>query len=360
MPATVNEELRARAILHAHLIERLKASEVRRILSMLNSELYPELLAEIEKRLARIAARGHDVTLSSTARLRELRDAVDDVIAEGMGQAYSAAKAGLLDAAPVEAQAQAAILDRSVPFEFEFKLPSTATLRSAALSRPFQGKLLKDWYGELEASTQARVRETLTQGLVRGEDVDTIVRGLRGTRANGYADGVLEGSRREVAAVVRAAVQHVSAHARESTYDANRDLIKGVQWVSTLDARTTAICMSLDGKVYGVDEGPRPPAHFGCRSTTVPVMKSLSEVLGIPGIKDVEPGSRSSMNGQVAGTQTYGEWLRDQPVEVQNEALGVGRARLFRRGEIDVRGLVDANLRPLTLDEIRRKLGLAA
>lgn len=121
-----------------------------------------------------------------------------------------------------------------------------------------------------------------------------------------------------------------------------------------LIAHNTAICRSLDGKVFAVGKGPRPPAHWNCRSTTSPVLKSLKE-LGIS-TKDVPEGTRASMNGQVPKSVTYYQWLKSQPYETQVEALGRTRANLFRSGAIRGDQFEDDRGRPLTIEEL---LGLA-
>src|SRR6185295_19097323 len=46
--------------------------------------------------------------------------------------------------------------------------------------------------------------------------------------------------------------------------------------------------------------------------------------------------TRASMDGQVAATMTYPEWLAAQPPEVQDEALGPVRAELFRTGALSI------------------------
>ena len=356
----VNDDLRARAVAHAHLIERLKAGEVRRILGMLNRNLYPELVQEIEARLARITERGFDAGQWTTKRMRELAEAIDMILAAQIGKAGTSLARALSKASVVEAQAAVGTLESATPgvLEIEFTIPSPELLKSVVTSRPFQGRVLKDWWATVEGVTRQRVRDTIAKGIVEGLPTPKIVQRLVGTKAAGFTDGVLDQSRRAVTAVVRTAVNHTMTHAREATFEANADVIKGVQWVSTLDTRTTETCMALDGKVFEVGEGPRPPAHYGCRSTTTPVLKSWRE-LGI-NAKELTPGSRASMDGQVPDTQTYGDWLKSQPLEVQEEALGAEKARLFRSGSLTVDQLVSANLTPLTLEQLRRRLGLAA
>jgi hypothetical protein len=80
------------------------------------------------------------------------------------------------------------------------------------------------------------------------------------------------------------------------------------------------------------------------------VLKSWKE-LGIK-LKDAPPGTRASMNGQVAARTTYPEWLRKQPIAVQEEALGVGRAALFRRGVVPIERFVDRRYNPLNLRQL--------
>ena len=241
-------------------------------------------------------------------------------------------------------------MGRILPFEFNFATPSPTLLRSIVTSQPMQGRFLRDWFDGLATGTQDAVTRQINIGLATGEGTDQIVRRLRGTQRARFQDGVLQTSRRQAATVVRTAVNHVSNMAREATYSANDDVIDGIQWVSTLDARTSDICASLDGQVFGIAEGPRPPAHHQCRSTTVPVLKSFRQ-LGIP-IDEIPPGTRASIDGQVSAKVTYGEWLRRQPVEVQNEVLGKGRAAVFRRGNVPIERFIDQTLRPLTLREL--------
>lgn len=63
------------------------------------------------------------------------------------------------------------------------------------------------------------------------------------------------------------------------------------------------------------------------------------------------------MDGQVPATDSYGDWLRKQPPEVQNDALGPSRAKMFRTGAIDVERFTDTRGNHLTLDELRRREG---
>lgn len=68
-------------------------------------------------------------------------------------------------------------------------------------------------------------------------------------------------------AMQRTVIQHVAAAANMKTSAA---AFAQYLWVSVLDERTTEICISRSGNVYTYGDGPEPPAHIGCRSSTVP------------------------------------------------------------------------------------------
>jgi len=352
-PLTANEDLLDRAILRAVFLERLKASDVRKLMVLLNDQVFPDLLERIRKVLERVASRGPDVGLHSQKQLQDLAASIRDIIQAGTGDAYAALKDSLGDIALSESNWQIAALSQASDapaLGLDFTAPAPSVLRSIVTSRPFQGALLRDWFKGLTRSTQDKVKAAINIGLVEGQSVDEIVARLRGTRAAKFADGVLQGTRRDVESVVRTAINHVSTQARQETLSANADLLRGVQWRSTLDLRTTEICISLDGEEFPIDEGPRPPAHWNCRSKVVPVLKSWQE-LGIDR-QQASASTRASMDGQVPSDLTYGDWLKRQSAARQDQVLGKGKAQLFRDGEISVDQFVDDRGHVLTLQEL--------
>jgi len=353
---SANEALQNTGILHAVFLERLKTSEVNHILSFLNDKVFPDITRTIEKRLARIASRGFDRGPWTTQQYKDMLKATNGLIRGGMSQAGEQLRTRLGDIGVYESQFQTknlqSIINQGtgtgvIP---DITTPSAATLRSIMTSRPFEGRFLKDWWGGLAKGTQEQVASAINIGVVTGEPTDVIVRRIVGTRAQGYVDGVLNTARRHAQTIVRTAVNHVTTHAREITYRENKKVIKAVRYLATLDNRTTDICIALDGQVFKVGQGPRPPMHHQCRSTTIPVLKSWKE-MGIK-LKEAKAGTRASMNGQVPAKMSYGEWLKNQPRSIQNEVLGRRRADLFRRGNVPVKRFVDNRFRSLSLKEL--------
>jgi len=355
---TVNEALRDRAIVHALYLERVKSHTVAKILGFLESEVWPDLYGKLDSRLHSISASGgFDRSVATTQRGRDLRDGIRAIVQAGEKKATALLKDELSDVAVAQAKWEQAAVARTVPVDIDFTLPAPATLRAIIESRPMAGRLLKDAMKDLSAATVRRVEVEINKGIVLGETTPQIVSRIRGTRANAYADGVMETTRREAEAIVRTAVGHTSNHASEITYEENADLLKGVAWLATLDTATCPACGALDGKVFDVGEGERPPLHFNCRCTTTPVLKSFRE-LGLP-FKELSESTRESMNGQVPASVRYPDWIEGQPAAVQDEALGPARAKLLRAGKAVVGDFVDARRgRVLSVRQVTKALGI--
>ena len=157
--------------------------------------------------------------------------------------------------------------------------------------------------------------------------------------------------------IARTVQTAVSAEIRETTFDENDDVVKGYEWVSVLDTRTSDICKALDGVKYDLDDPKRrkPPAHPNCRSTITPVLKSWKE-LGLD-FDELEDSTRRDMNGKAVSSElNYGEWLKTQPASVQDEALGKAKADLFRKNDLDMKDFVNRIGEPLTVEQVKEKL----
>lgn len=340
---TINEDIQEASIRHMVWLERYKASEVKRIISLLN-RVDADLVEQIAARMARIEQRGYDLGKTTTERLEALLSFVREHRKDASAALYDASKGALVDFAKYESDFQARIIENASGVTFA--KPALSQLRAAAVSQPFQGRLLKQWYSDLGVDTAKKVSDAVKIGIVEGQTTDQIVRRIRGTRARQYKDGILEISRNQAQAIVRTAITHTAQRAKDELYKQNADVLQGVKWVSTLDGRTSAICRTRDGKIYPIDSGPRPPAHFNCRSS----------VVGYLGPSSI-PGTRASAVGPVPDDVDYGTWLKRQSAEIQNEALGVKRAQLFRKGGLEIDRFSDATGKEYTLDELRAREG---
>lgn len=327
-------------------LERYKTKEAKRILRLLE-QADDDLVSQIAARMAKIEKRGYDLGVATTERLNQLLDEIRLERKEIMRILYAESKDELVLFSEYEAEFNKnMIVNSAKPYGAEISMvaPAASQLKAAVTSMPFQGRFLKEWYNDLGADTARRISDALRIGIAEGQTTDQIVRRIRGTKARGYSDGVMSIGKRNAEAIVRTAINHVSSRAADELYAANSDIIAGVKWVSVLDSRTSAPCRANDGKIFPVKSGPRPPLHFSCRSRVIPY-------LGPTSVK----GVRASKTGPVADDVTYGDWLKSQPVAVQNEVLGAAKAKLFRKGNLPLDRFVDNSGKEYTLAELRSR-----
>lgn len=363
MPA-VNTVLQDEAINHAHDLHRYAVGVIQRMQAVLN-RADASLMAKLTEALMQIEQSSFTV-----ARLETLLASVRALNAQAYDAVMQALQPEMAGLAKVEAAAQKSQLVDAVPAQVAVRFPiagvTAEQVYAAALSRPFQGRLLKDWGASLEASRMQMIRNTVRAGFVEGQTTAEIIQKIRGTRALRYADGLLNRPRQELAAVVQTALSHTAQTARQATYDANADLVKAVQWVSTLDTRTSPMCRIRDGLKYTADthkpighsipwgDGPGR-LHFNCRSVSVPVLKSWKE-LGIPA-DEMSPGTRASMDGQVPAEQTYAEWFAKQSAARQDEIVGPERGAMYRAGKVKFDQFYNDRGKWLTLDQLAARSG---
>lgn len=165
-----------------------------------------------------------------------------------------------------------------------------------------------------------------------------------------YRSAIKE-TRRNVTSLARTGNAYIANKAREALEKRNADIIEYKQHFSTLDGRTTDICMARDQLKWTLSNEPighsfefiMPPLHFGCRSLVRLIIKPDVKVFG----------TRASEFGQVEGAIDYNDWLKRQSVAYQNKRLGKKRADLFRSGAITVRDLVNQDGRSLTLKQLK-------
>lgn len=342
----INEEIQDRTIRHMVYLERYKASEVRKILKELNGVILPEISAKIAARLDKITERGIDLGTATTARLAQLEKELSKLADDLAAALKSKTTVDLGDLAQHEIDWQIKSIRDTIDFDLEFVLPAPRTIARIIQKTSFAGLTLDQWYESLSQSTQKNVMIAVNRGMVEGETTDQIMRRIGGTKKLNYTDGVWQTTRRQVETITRTTINHAANSSRLQLFQENSDIIKGLKWTSTLDSRTSYICAGLDGRVFPIDKGPRPPAHPNCRSTMV-------AVIDVDGL-DVPESKRASMNGQVSGSTTYGEWFNKQPEEFQKEYLGPSRYKLFKDGSLPIERFTSDNLKPLSLDQLRK------
>lgn len=249
--------------------------------------------------------------------------------------------------------------------ELEATLPALSQTIAAVKATPFKSGrngsiFLKDYLSDFPRRSARMIEATVASGFEQGKTTQQIITDIIGTKEFKYRDGVVQMSRTSASRMVRTALSHTASVARDEVYKDNTDIIGYYRWVSTLDGDTSDICISRDGNIYEVGKGPKPPAHFNCRSSTAPV---LSEDVKVDKNKNGDRiftltnagGKRASMDGPVSAKLSYGDWLAKQGKDFQDDVLGPTRAKLFREGGLSVDKFVNDKGVTLTLEQLKNK-----
>lgn len=371
MADDANQELFDLAVRSEILLRRYSLWEARRVAKLLGAT-EADLIALLRKKLGSVLEQGR--TKRSAKRLEALLDEVRAM----RGDAWKAVTAditkGLNELAADEAAKEAKTLAAASPIVIDVISPAVATVKAAATSRPFQGRLLKEWYKSLQEADRKRITQSIRLGVVEGQSTDEIVRRIRNGRS-----GDLFAAKRDAAAVVRTAVSHVSNTARESVWEANADIIAGLRWTSVLDGRTSSVCRGRDGKIYPVGQGPRPPAHVGCRSVMTPVLDADELVGKRPSVMDKRSGAQREVDfrriarqtgqpvakvradwakaavGQEPEGTTYEKFFNRQSAAFQDQVLGKQKGALYRKGGVPLDAFNDRAGKELTLGDLRAR-----
>jgi SPP1 gp7 family putative phage head morphogenesis protein len=290
-------------------------------------------------------------------RVVRLNGAAETILADTYRDLAKLAEARIVGVGEVESEYALRLLERmasGADVRLGGKVIGQRFWRSILKTDPIQGAVMKDWWAGQERATAFAFRRQVQIGMANGETTAQMIRRVRGSfvKRGVYSGGVMQTSTRQAGALVRTAVNQIATQAHFETFKANDDITREYQWVSTLDGRTSEICMGLDGQVFKYGEGPTPPAHFNCRSTIVPVV----DFEGL-GLTPPSTGMRAASGGPVRASTDYPRWLRRQSKTRQDSILGPGRAALFRSGKLDLRDLVRTDGTSYTLDQLREAVG---
>ena len=150
--------------------------------------------------------------------------------------------------------------------------PSETALSRVVENSLSSGRTLQQWFDKVAADDASRIETIIRQGVSSGWTIDQIADNITGTAENGYRDGIFNTTRREAVNMARTVCNGVANSAKLAFYQANDDVIIGVEILSTLDGRTCPVCASLDRKRYKMDETPPSlPLHNMCRCVLLPV-----------------------------------------------------------------------------------------
>ena len=223
---------------------------------------------------------------------------------------------------------------------------SLTSLQGSTIKLPNGQTVQKAFRGIAESSAE-RLDLAVRSGVFAGETLQQISRRLVGrldfddlqkasVRQMAQAGGELTKlANHQIQTIVRTSVNQVTNQASQAVYAANKKVAPKYEYVATLDSKTSAICQRLDGQTFDYNNGPTPPQHFNCRSTTVPVVDFDGLQKKYPNLEKpptTQLISRPSATGRVPQGTAYGDWLLNQDKELQIKTLGnQGKVNYFKR-----------------------------
>jgi SPP1 gp7 family putative phage head morphogenesis protein len=395
---SANQDLFDAQLRHEITVRQYAAREVRKALAVLD-----KANLELEAKLATSLIEGESVTSKRFKALLKDMQIVRNALIKKMalGQVDR-----LVELGRTEQAAMKKILETEVPVRLDYATVNASQIRAAITTMPFAGGAnnaanLGNWWKKLQAADATRISEALQLGMTQGETVPQMTNRVK---------GVAGLSRANAEAVIRTGINHAINSSREEFFKANSEVIHALRWTSTLDGRTSAICRARDGHYTPLTPGQpvpppllqppgaRPPAHPSCRSLMVSVLTPDGIAQKMPPRpfvrdsrtrrfreKDFRAESKAAVGdkrwkkmtvkqrndairkrrttwtreavGQVPAKTNYDQWLRKQPAKFQDEVLGKGKAKLFRKG-LKLDRFVDRKGQELTLKQLQRKSGV--
>lgn len=190
----------------------------------------------------------------------------------------------------------------------EGSLPAPSVFKAMISDTLLTGAPLADWWEKLGQDVSFKVVSQIRQGIAQGETLQDIITRVVGNPKKGIP-GVMEASRRNASTLVHDTVMQITNNAKMAVYKENSDVVKGVEQLSTLDSKTSDICIAYSGAKWDLDGEPiggttlpfdgGPPRHPNCLAgDTIISAAGISQhykrwfdgevvVLSITGIDDV-------------------------------------------------------------------------
>lgn len=324
-------------------------------------------------------------------RLERLLRSTRETIATTYGKAATAHERGMIEIARFARDAAAGAIDNVFGVSISKVTTTVDELKALVRRDVVLGEPAKDWWAGQAEGTRRKFAREMRMGVLRGETNAELVKRIRGgatgrtieidvgrgpRRIREFKGGVMEISRNQADTLVRTSANSIGNAATLETYEANGDLIKGYEAVTTLDDRTTEICMARTGSAWYAESGDPfpesstkepfpgpPPWHFRCRTILSPVTWSWEELIEkasgkqAKALDTVPTSKRATMDGLIGSNRvrTFDDWLNIKGDAFAREKLGPGLFDLWKSGRITTSQLIDAGGNPLSLATLRAR-----
>ena len=340
MAQTINEKLADRLIRRHIFTQRVSNEQARKILAMW-AKARPTIAAKLAELL-------DGKTTMTNKQITTMLNALDGTVRVLLREDFKALEKELQEFADSEADYLGNTLGTvlqpalTVPAVRVVTAITGAQVAASAMANPFQGNTMVQWPEALTEWTKTQIGNQVRAGFIQGKPTMDIIRDVRQALGGKSAQAINS--------VVKSAVNHYAATAREVMVKANDDILDARQWLSTLDTHTSPMCQLRDrlrypmkvksvtlgqsngkdvpGSQYGAGPGK---LHYCCRSTETWVVKDMDHWPEgkRPALKQTESGLFSE---QVSGQTDFFSWVQRQPRYVLEQLYGIQRADQILRG----------------------------
>ena len=294
--------------------------------------------------------------LSVAGRMKLFKD-IDDELLRTYREAHTTSSRSLIDLFMNQMSYAYQNIEVAMGKIWATERPSTRLAEEVVLNRPlYNDATLSAGWSSVSMAEKKRLEAVIRKGIADGRSINEIALEVR----KGNLHNI---TRTQAKGLVVTAVTSVSSQADHAVYKANEKAIRGYQYVAVLDSRTTWICAARDGKIFPMSDTVHlPPAHYYCRSTTVPVFKSWDDIAKLEGVAQVRRKNIESLtkkqiafyDGQTPLRENYNDWLLRQDKAVQLRHLGdYKKVEMFNAGQMPLDRFTNPEGNSVGLRELR-------
>lgn len=346
--------------------------------------LLQQLDARVEEALRQVDI---ERAAQSAARLRALQEQIDATFAKNFGAVQAHTFKRLYDVGEFR-QRQIVSVGKKV-FGANIIEPalSPKELKVLVDTALVEGAPLAAWWNKQAEQTRFALRRELQLGVLQGLTNQQMVQRIRGQATservlvelpNGktssapvYKGGVLSANTRNTETLVITSTASIANAVDQEVYSENDDVVKGQGVLTTLDSRTSKLCIARTGASWDMQGNPLPestrqeqfpgppPWHPRCRSKLYPITFTWEELVERETgkkskiLNSVPDSVRASMDGEIANNvHSFDDWLEAKGEEFARNTLGPARYDLWAADKITTSDLVDRAGEALTVEEL--------
>lgn len=343
-------------------------------ISNLNTDIYDKLvdraamLRLYEKGILdkiTVSIDGHQTRLSSLIensskrKLDTLYEKIDNELLRLASEVKATSHRALSDVIGDNISYMYQVLHAKVGNILNINRPEYRVSEDIILNRPlYKNTTLNQGWNTVTLSEKKRIEQLIRNGISKGLSESEMAVMVR----KGHITDI---TRVQSIGLVQTAITSVRSQTDYEVYKANGKILRGWQYVAVLDSRTTPLCAHRDGHIYPMDDVIHlPPAHWRCRSTTTPIVKSYTDLANSESLRSIRkrnfeqlsPKEIAYYDGQTPLKESYNEWLKRQNESIQLRHFGNDSSKLslFNSGQLTVDKFTNVDGRVLTIKQLRK------